>query len=248
MDKKNIILIVISIILFIVAIGVVISFFYDTDKIFSKEVEKNLEELIEEKSSVEKPDASKINEEEVEEILNAKTETSGVIGDEDGVTNEEEELVFVGQNEENRNKDSINKEYSDFTVTTLDEEEFVLSSYEGKPMVLMFWRSDVGDAIESLNTLNSAYEKYGEKIDFVCIDVSVEEPSSRKEVKDYLEANNIKVDMYYDVNNDAILSYNVSYVPSVIFMDKNRNVINTKKGVISYDALEANLDLLIGNF
>ena len=55
--------------------------------------------------------------------------------------------------------------------------------------------------------------------------------------------------MYYDTaDNNAVNAYNITYVPSVVFIDKNRNVINTKVGILSYDALEANLDLLTGNF
>ena len=254
MDKKNIILVVIAVILFCVAVGVIISVMNDTDVQKEEYVEdtENLEEKINKKvNEIKRPTTEGIDDNVVEGILsdkNAETKNQ-VIGTEDGISSVEEELVYVGQNEANKNKDGINKEYTDFVVETDNEEEtFSLSNYEGKPMVIMFWRSDVGEAIETLNTLNSAYDEYSESVNFVCIDVCVEEPATKQEIRDYLNDNDIKVDMYYDTNNAAIEAYNISFVPSVIFMDKNRNVINTKEGVLSYDTLEANLDLLTGNF
>ena len=254
MDKKNIILVVIAVILFCVAVGVIISVINDTDVQKEEYVEdtEDLEEKINKKvNEIKRPTTEGIDDNVVEGILsdkNAETKNQ-VIGAEDGISSAEEELVYVGQTEANKNKDEINKEYTDFVVETDNEEETLsLSNYEGKPMVIMFWRSDVSEAIETLNTLNSAYEEYSENFNFVCIDVCVEEPATKQEIRDYLNANDLKVDMYYDTNNAAIEAYNISFVPSVIFMDKNRNVINTKEGTLSYDSLEANLDLLTGNF
>lgn len=253
MNKNNIILIIISVVLFCIAIGVVMFVMKDEGVIPEPETQETVEEKIDRKLNEvkEKPTTEGINDNKVEEILSEKnTNENKVIGGHEGVTSTEEELVYVGQNEQNQSKDSINKEYTDFVVDTANEEEtFSLSNYEGKPLVLMFWRSDVADAIETLNSLNTAYEEYGEEVNFVCIDVAIGETSSKEDVENYVAANDIKVDMYYDTaENNAVNAYNITYVPSVVFIDKNRNVINTKVGILSYDALEANLDLLTGNF
>lgn len=253
MNKNNIILIIISVVLFCIAIGVVMFVMKDEGVIPEPETQETVEEKIDRKLNEvkEKPTTEGINDNEVEEILSEKnTNENKVIGGNEGITSTEEELVYVGQNEQNQSKDSINKEYTDFVVDTANEEEtFSLSNYEGKPLVLMFWRSDVADAIETLNSLNTAYEEYGEEVNFVCIDVAIGETSSKEDVENYIAANDIKVDMYYDTaENNAVNAYNITYVPSVVFIDKNRNVINTKVGILSYDALEANLDLLTGNF
>ena len=253
MNKNNIILIIISVVLFCIAIGVVMFVMKDEGVIPEPETQETVEEKIDRKLNEvkEKPTTEGKNDNEVEEILSEKnTNENKVIGGNEGITSTEEELVYVGQNEQNQSKDSINKEYTDFVVDTANEEEtFSLSNYEGKPLVLMFWRSDVADAIETLNSLNTAYEEYGEEVNFVCIDVAIGETSSKEDVENYIAANDIKVDMYYDTaENNAVNAYNITYVPSVVFIDKNRNVINTKVGILSYDALEANLDLLTGNF
>lgn len=256
MNKKNVVLIIIAVLLFCVAVGVVITVLSDVQREI-KENPERMEETIEEKidrkiNEIKVPTTEGIDDNVVDEILTDKNKndnTNLYVGENEGVTNVEDELVFVGQNEQNREKDNINKEYADFVVDTINEDEvFSLSNYESKPMVLMFWRSDVGDAIETLNVLNSAYEEYSEEVNFVCIDVSIGETSLKDDVQAYLSANDIKVDMYFDSNNAAIEAYNINYVPSVIFIDKNRNVINTKEGLLSYDTLEANLDLLTGKF
>lgn len=251
MSKNNIILIVISVILFCVAIGVVVYVFNDEGIIVEEEEIETVEEKLDRKiNEINRPTTEGLDDNEVEGILSEKNSNSSeLIGTEEGVQTTEDELVYVGQNEQNQSKDEINKSYTDFEVDTANEDEkFSLSNYDNKPMVLMFWRSDVSDAIETLNSLNTAYEEYKDEVNFVCIDVSIGEAASKQDVENYIAANDIKVDMYYDTNNNAIGAYNINYVPSVIFIDKNRNVINTKVGLLSYDALEANLDLLVGNF
>ena len=253
MNKSNIILIIISVILFCVAIGVIFYVMKDEGVIPEPEEVETVQEKIDRKTNEvkERPTTEGINVNEVEEILEEKNSSvNEFIGEDEGVVSTDEELVYVGQNELNQSKDSINKNYTDFTVDTASEQEgFSFSNYEGKPIVLMFWRSDVADAIETLNSLNTAYEEYGEDVHFVCIDVAIGETSSKEDVENYIAANDIKVDMYYDTpDNNAVNPYNITYVPSVVFIDRNRNVINTKVGLLSYDALEANLDLLVGNF
>ena len=253
MNKSNIILIIISLILFCVAIGVIFYVMKDEGVILEPEEVESVQEKIDRKINEvkEKPTTEGINVNEVEEILEEKnSNVNEFIGEDEGVVSTDDELIYVGQNELNQSKDSINKNYTDFTVDTASEEDgFSLSNYDGKPIVLMFWRSDVADAIETLNSLNTAYEEYGEEVDFVCIDVAIGETSSKEDVENYIAANDINVDMYYDTaDNNAVNAYNITYVPSVVFIDRNRNVINTKVGILSYDALEANLDLLVGNF
>lgn len=250
MEKKNVFLVIISILLFLLAVGVIITVFYDTgiDEIErEKEAQKIIEDMQDDK--VERPTTENINTNEVEDkLVEINQEAKEVIGEEDGVTSAEEELIYVGQNPENRGKDAINKDYSDFIVETIDGKEFSLSSYRGKPMVLLFWRSDVAETLKVLNDLDLAYDRYGEKIDFVCIDVSIDEPSTKEEIANYLKSNNIDIAMYYDTNNNAIENYNISFLPSVIYLDKDRNIINTKEGLLTYDSLEANIDLLLGNY
>ena len=251
MNKKNIILIIISVILFCVAIGAVIFVMNDEGVINADEEIETVEEKIDRKiNEINRPTTEGLDDNKVESILSEKnSNTSDLIGTEEGVETTDDELVYVGQNEQNKSKDEITKEFTDFVVDTANEEEtFSLSNYDNKPMVLMFWRSDVSDAIETLNSLNIAYEEYSEEVNFVCIDVSIGETSSKQDIENYMDVNDIKIDMYYDSNNNAVNAYNINYVPSVIFIDKNRNVINTKVGLLSYDALEANLDLLVGNF
>ena len=250
MEKKNIFLIIISVLLFILAVGVVITGFYDTgidDVQREKETQKVIEKV--KNNSIQKPTTENIDVNEIEDkLIEINQEAKEVIGEDEGVTSAEEELVYVGQNQANREKDAINKDYTDFVVETIDGKEISLSSYSGKPMVLLFWRSDVGETLKVLNDLDLAYDRYGDKIDFVCIDVCIDEPSSKEDVQKYLESNNIDIAMYYDTNNNAIESYNISFLPSVIYLDKNRNIINTKEGLLTYDSLEGIIDLLLGNY
>ena len=253
MSKKSKILVAVSIFLFALAIFMVYVVFFTDGEVVKHQEDLEEEEEIEigkiRKNEIKAPTEENIDMEEVEEILTNEVVPQLYIGGGEGVESTDDELVYVGQNPANRNKDQIKKSFANFVVETSDDNTFNISDYSGKPLILLFYRSDVNDAIGNLNVLNQAYEEYGEDVFFACIDVKIDEPNSKEDIQNYLRENDIKIDMFYDSrNNNAVTTYNINYVPSLIFIDKNRNVINTKEGPITYDALEANLDLLLGNF
>lgn len=145
------------------------------------------------------------------------------------------------------NNTNIAENYNDFTIYDKEENEIKLSNFEGTPRLILFWKTSVNDSVEMLKIINSYYEEYKDKVTILVVSESDGVTESIKSVEKYLELKEISMPVYYDLNSDASLVYNITELPTMISIDENNNIINTKTGVISEDALEANLDLLLNN-
>ncbi|MGN1298834.1 MAG: TlpA family protein disulfide reductase [Candidatus Scatovivens sp.] len=123
----------------------------------------------------------------------------------------------------------------DFTFYNKNNEEFNLSRYKDKPIAILF--SDFSGSyeicVEYLSLLNSYYEKYKSNIQFLCIDKS-----------NFIDSDS-NIEIYKD--KDGIEKYSIDKLPSLIFINKEGEIINQVTS-ITLDSLEANLDLITGNF
>ena len=131
-----------------------------------------------------------------------------------------------------------NIEYENFTnFNFLDENnnELKMSSYLGKPIVVFF--SDfINNAEYSagfLQTLEYFYENYKEQAQFFTID--------KNDVPDYAST----ITLYKDIDGNE--KYSIEQLPTLLFIDSEGNVMN-KVTKITEDSMEANLDLITGNY
>lgn len=129
-------------------------------------------------------------------------------------------------------------EYSsliDFSYYNKDEEEFNISRYKNKPIAILFsdFSENYDTSVEYLSFLNSYYEKYKSNVQFLCIDKST------------LASADSNIEVYKD--NNGIEKYSIDTLPTLIFIDKEGKITNQISS-ITLDSLEANLDLITGNF
>lgn len=225
--KKNIILLIFAVILFIIALAFFMwSFFgeHNTnikfDGILEKEKSSNNDIA---QNKVEKKNGT-TNEEQEE---NGNEDEENVVNNEDGA-------------EVSNTQDVENVSYTDITVFKEDNTETTLSEFSGKPVMLLFWNSENEDSINVLKKVNEIYKNYDGKIEFLMVSTSKEIPENLK--------NEISVNVYYDLNNEYQTKYNVEIVPTMVYIDKENKIMNAKSGVPSSDAIEANLDILADNF
>lgn len=225
--KKNIILLIFAVILFIMALAFFMwSFFgeHNTNIKFEGILEK-------EKSS---------NNDIAQNKVEKKNSTTNEEQKEN--ENEDEENVVNNENgaEVSNTQDVENVSYTDITVFKEDNTETTLSEFSGKPVMLLFWNSENEDSINVLKKVNEIYKNYDAKIEFLMVSTSKEIPEDLK--------NEISVNVYYDLNNEYQTKYNVEIVPTMVYIDKENKIMNAKSGVPSSDAIEANLDILADNF
>ena len=143
-------------------------------------------------------------------------------------------------NEESNTKDLGATRYLNFTVYREDGTEVNLSEYENNPVVILFFNDNNNDSLEVLGKFDSFYADYKDKINFLMINTNQEVNESLKD--------KYVMEIYYDFYGEAVKNYNIKEFPAMIYIDKTNTIINSKTGIPSLDAIEANLDILSENF
>jgi len=114
-------------------------------------------------------------------------------------------------------------------VHTLDGHEADLSQYTGKTPVLMeFWATWCPNCKELEPTLLDAAKKYGTKIKFVGVAVSVNESPDR--VKAFVAKHGLPGDQYFDTKGNATGAFDVPATSYVVVINKAGKVVYTGLG------------------
>lgn len=119
-------------------------------------------------------------------------------------------------------------------VHTLDGKEADLAQYVGKtPTVIEFWATWCPNCKELEPTLLEAAKKYGSRVKFVGVAVSVNESPER--VKAFVAKHGLPGDHYFDTKGNATDAYDVPATSYVVVIDK--------AGKIAYTGLGGKQDL-----
>ena len=119
-------------------------------------------------------------------------------------------------------------------VYTLDGKEADLAQYVGKtPTVIEFWATWCPNCKELEPTLLEAAKKYGSRVKFVGVAVSVNESPER--VKAFVAKHGLPGDHYFDTKGNATDAYDVPATSYVVVIDK--------AGKIAYTGLGGKQDL-----
>lgn len=117
----------------------------------------------------------------------------------------------------------------DAAVETLTGEAATLKSMIGKkPVLIEFWATWCGNCKELEPTLMAAQKKFGDKVEFVGVAVSVNQSVER--VRRYTAANMPGFTHFYDRRGNAIEAYDVPATSYVVVIDKAGTVIYTGLG------------------
>ena len=119
-------------------------------------------------------------------------------------------------------------------VYTLDGKEADLAQYVGKtPTVIEFWATWCPNCKELEPTLLEVAKKYGNRVKFVGVAVSVNESPER--VKAFVAKHGLPGDHYFDTKGNATDAYDVPATSYVVVIDK--------AGKIAYTGLGGKQDL-----
>lgn len=149
-----------------------------------------------------------------------------------------EENIIVAD-EESKTRDLENSNYEDFIFYREDNSEVKFADYKDKATMILFWNSNNADSVEDLKKVDSMYEKYKDSINFFMINTAEEVD---EEIK-----NQVSIEIFYDFYKEGQLKYNVTEVPTLIYITSDNEVFNAKVGFTTTDALEANLDIISNN-
>ena len=118
-------------------------------------------------------------------------------------------------------------------VYTLDGKEADLAQYVGKtPTVIEFWATWCPNCKELEPTLLEVAKKYGNRVKFVGVAVSVNESPER--VKAFVAKHSLPGDHYFDTKGNATDAYDVPATSYVVVIDKAGKIAYTGLGGKQY--------------
>lgn len=134
----------------------------------------------------------------------------------------------------------------DFTVMDENGSEVSLSDYFGKPIVLNFWASWCHYCKEEMPDFNRAYHKYPD-VHFLMVNVTDGRQETLASAKAYVEDAGYDFPVLYDTELDAAITYGATGLPMTVFIDSNGDLFTYASGMISGEALEQVIDMMIGS-
>ena len=120
----------------------------------------------------------------------------------------------------------------DFTVQDTDGNEVSLSDFAGKPVVINFWAIWCSPCKAELPDFQEAYEKYGEDVEFLFVEVVNWRGESVADVQAFMHQNGYDFPVYYDVASEAEAVCGVASIPFSIFIGRDGKIAHTYLGAI----------------
>jgi thiol-disulfide isomerase/thioredoxin len=114
-------------------------------------------------------------------------------------------------------------------VETLDGKSFDVGQYIGKtPVLIEFWATWCPNCKQLEPAMAEAAKKYGTKIKFIGVAVSVNQSPER--VKLYAEKHELPLDIYFDRKGTATDAYDAAATSYIVVVDKSGTVVYTGLG------------------
>jgi peroxiredoxin len=137
---------------------------------------------------------------------------------------------------------------ADFKLQDLAGKPITLSSLRGKVVFLNVWATWCGPCREEMPSMETLYESFKNRKDFVILAVS-QDHRGRAAVVPYIEKNHFQFDILLDPENVVGDAYNVSGVPETFIIDRKGRIVAHHMGAFDWsqsDVRQALNELLDG--
>ena len=132
---------------------------------------------------------------------------------------------------------------ADFTIYDGDGNKVHLSDFAGKPIILNFWASWCVPCKKEMPDFNEKYLEYGDEIQFLMVDFARDDKI--EDAKKYVSDMGFEFPVYYDIDGDAFLAYEITAFPTTIAFDADGNVVDRYRGTMSEETLQSVIDKLL---
>ena len=135
----------------------------------------------------------------------------------------------------------------DFTVYNADGSTATLREKQGKPVFINFWATWCPPCRSELADINKAYETYGDKIEFMMIDLTdgyngEDQPA----VEAFVAENGYSFPVYFDLDAGAAVAYGVRSIPTTVLVGSDGTLLHTQMGAMSESQIEQLMQSLLG--
>ncbi len=124
---------------------------------------------------------------------------------------------------------------ADFTFYDAEGSGITFASKFGKPIVLNFWATWCGPCQEELPAFNKAYSQFGEKVEFIMI--NLDDPGTESEVQTFLSEQGYDFPVFYDTDYSGTRAYKVQGIPVSYFITSDGKIAAEHIGSVSETAL-----------
>lgn len=133
----------------------------------------------------------------------------------------------------------------DFTMQSRNGEDVDLADFAGKPVILNFWASTCGPCRNEMPEFQKAYERYGDDLSFVMVNIPDFNGETREKALAYLEQSGYTFPVYFDTYHRGETVYGVNSIPRTYFIDKNGFVVLYAPGGINSTTLLKGIEDLL---
>ena len=133
---------------------------------------------------------------------------------------------------------------SDFTMTDASGEEVKLSDFFGKPVVLNFWASWCGPCKSEMPHFEEAYQKYGEDINFVIVNLTDGSRETVETASAFIEEQGYTFPVYFDTSTEGAMTYGTYSIPVTYFIAADGTPVAQASGALDAATLQKGLDMI----
>ena len=133
----------------------------------------------------------------------------------------------------------------DLTVYDLEGNAHSLSDFRGKPVILTFWATWCGYCKMEMPDFEEAYQKYGEEIHFLMINVTDGVQETVEKASAYVAEQGYTFPVFYDTDQAAMLNYNLSGLPVTYLLDEEGQIVAWQQGMLTASTLQSGIDMLL---
>lgn len=126
----------------------------------------------------------------------------------------------------------------EFTLTSSTGEAISLSDYRGKIVFLNFWTTWCKYCLEEMPDFQEAYEKYGDDLQILLVNVTTDENTDRAGVIDWYEQFDYTMPMVLDEDGDVTSQFTIPGYPTTYFIDRDGSVIAYYPGLMSTELID----------
>jgi len=131
----------------------------------------------------------------------------------------------------------------DFTVFDEEGNAVKLSDFKGSPVVVNFWATWCYYCKQEMPEFETLYKNYPD-IKFLMINATDGVQESEAAARQYIKENGYTFDVYYDLRQDAAMTYGVSGLPTTYFINSEGEIVAGTSGYLDRVALENGISMI----
>ncbi len=139
----------------------------------------------------------------------------------------------------------VSETFADCTVYQADGSPAALSSLLGKPVLLNFWATWCPYCVEEFPDLQRAYEDFGDKVNFVMVNVTDGVRETVETASAFVAENGYTFPVYYDKDSSAQRAYGVYSFPTTALLSADGTLVALRPGAMTYEMVAAQLASLL---